>query len=206
MFRRTRIVRLMIAFIFGSIGLVVPASVGAQSLNQHCVVEIFPLQAGETQSVTIDRGCYATEAESLAVAIGGKVRLSQDELDRLSPEQFRALIETVNTPGAENEIPDALPGQYLIGKVWDGVFKGGASLDIYTSNAGLCNGYSYGGNFEGWWNDKTSSLETYSGCSYMTVYELINQSSLGASTECLASCGSLGIMDNAASSYRIFDR
>ncbi len=46
--------------------------------GQHCVVEIHPLQPGESASEIRPVGCFATFSEAIAAATGGDVQLSPD--------------------------------------------------------------------------------------------------------------------------------
>lgn len=96
---------------------------------------------------------------------------------------------------------------------YDGTFFGGSSLTWTVSNSLGCNTYkcgflnlstcwyNYSNSALGAdWNDRISSTSGGGGCSQNVLWE--NQNFGGSRLECNASCSTLGIMDNQASSRK----
>jgi hypothetical protein len=189
----------MIAFIFGSIGLLVPASVGAQSPNQHCVAELKLSDFGE-QSVMLDRGCYATEAEATFVATGGKVSLPVGA----SREEAKAMIEAANEAQAAQL--DASPDKYLLVKFYDGENRTGSTLEVYgdadcpTKKA---QGQYFWGNMASNWDNRAASAEGYSQCRNLTVWDLPNRQGPTYSCRTDLACGTFFGLNDTVTSWRI---
>jgi hypothetical protein len=134
---------------------------------EHCITS-------EGESVQ----CFATQAEALKVASGGRIQLAPGQTARsLSDDELFA--------------PDSM----VLAILYEHANYGGATLTIYGDNCGIWN------NMPGGWNDITSSVQT-SSCG-ITLY--VN-ASLGGTALSVAYPGTAYVgdaMNDKASSWKI---
>jgi hypothetical protein len=135
--------------------------------TEHCIVS-------EGQSVQ----CFATEAEALKVASGGRIQLAPGQTAKsLSDDELFA--------------PDSL----VLAILYEHASYAGATLTIYGDNCGIWN------NMPGGWNDVTSSVQT-SSCG---IFLYVN-ANLGGTALWLAYPGTSYVgdaMNDKASSWKI---
>lgn len=192
MFKRPtiKIVVITLALIASTImasGIYAQTTAPPTSGNQHhCVVHVAPLHEAQTQSESVSLGCFATFAEALAIATGGAVQAPSTA----SPEDItQALLSTSSNT--------------VISIQWDGTNRGGGSIIRVTSHTpGCSDGSSYGNpSMEPGWDDRVSSAQAFGGCNHFYHYE--HTAWTGAVLDCNTYCGSMGVMDNQTSSWRL---
>jgi len=158
----------------------------ALDAGQHCVIEIDPIQPGESASNIRPIGCFATFAEAIAAATGGEVQLpanvgpAEVTAEMLAPAQNNIVIgiDYVNSNFQGNTL------------VWETAYTPGCS-----------DGTTFGApNMPSGWNDVVSSARSYAGCNHYYHYE--HTWWTGAVRDCGGSCATMGVMDNATSSER----
>ncbi len=115
----------------------------------------------------------------------------------LSALEARGPIGTEGQPAAS-----ATPlASYVLAVFYMDASYGGSSLTAYTSHSTLCASYSYTANsMPSGWNDDISSYLSYGTCKTQ-VFENINLG--GSSYGPVADAPSLGVMNDATSSYYI---
>jgi len=98
--------------------------------------------------------------------------------------------------------PATASSSYLLATFYADSWWSGATVYITTSHASLCSGYHYyGSSMPSGWNDRVSSFTAYGTCKV----KLYHDSGYGGSTfGPYGSAGSLGSMNDEASSYQIY--
>lgn len=91
---------------------------------------------------------------------------------------------------------------YVLATFYADSYWSGATVYITTSNSSRCSGYHYyGSSMPSGWNDRVSSFTAYGTCKV----KLYHDSGYGGSTfGPYSSAGSLGSMNDEASSYQIY--
>lgn len=90
---------------------------------------------------------------------------------------------------------------YVLATFYADANKTGSSVNITTTISTMCTTHSYTGNsMPSGWNDRVSSFQSFGTCK-TRLSENINQG--GASFGPVVSANSLGVMNDAASSYWI---
>ena len=117
----------------------------APSPGHHCVARAIPAGSSAAPVVT----CYATFAQSIRAATGGRVRLPADAMPgSVTPGQLNAGAATPDTT-------------YVLSIDWDGTSFTGASLT--WSQSSRCGRFQAASMPSGW-NDRVSSVEAFSNC------------------------------------------
>lgn len=166
---------------------------------RHCIMQVSPLEKAEVTSKVTNFQCFATFAEAIYHASGGRVSLP----DTISPAELTNSVLEQYSHRAEGATPY---NEYVIGQNWKDSGFAGDTVTIYTGEAAMCNGYTYGTNYPSTWDNTISSSRALGNCSWLTQYEYVNFG--GALINCgnnFTSCSSMGVMDNAASSWRAHD-
>ena len=158
-----------------------PSAAAAQS--RQCIAQPQP----DGQAPTMD--CFATFAQAIAAATGGRIQLPSGAAPSLLPAADVA---------AAGDVDDSPLATVIIGIDFTGTSFGGSSLTWYQS-AG-CGSYQASSMPTGW-NDVIESVANYSGCG-TTLYENINFGGTTFSVGVNGSASTLGSFNNEASSQK----
>ena len=141
--------------------------VAARPRGKHCAAQAQEGHGGTAAATALKPDCYATFAEAVAAATGGRVRLARDA----KPAD---LTDRVLARGTERGMRPAGASQTVIGLIYDLTNYGnggtaGASFIYWTTNPSVCRGGATMSvsNLDAsnpWWNDRISSARTFQGC------------------------------------------
>jgi hypothetical protein len=157
--------------------------------EEHCTVRIDPLLPGQASSNVYGYRCFATFAEAIFDATGGRVSLDP-------AVGSMALSGDV----LAQDLADAAAGETVIGIDYANGAYQGSSLVWSTSNVVGCrDGARFRANsMPGGWNDRVSSALSYQYCWNYFHYEHANFG--GAFANC--DCYGMGSMNDKTSSER----
>jgi hypothetical protein len=154
----------------------------AQSSGRHCVAAAVPAGSSARPVVT----CYATFAQSIRAATGGRVRLpASAAAGSVTPDQLNA--------GAAS--PDTT---YVLSIDYDGTNFTGASLTWTQSSR--CGSFQAASMPSGW-NDRVSSVAAYSNCAN-SLFKNNNYVTPRYNIGRNGSVGNLGSFSNVTSSEK----
>ncbi len=152
--------------------------------DKHCVVQIEPLQPGQTESETSEPVCFGTFSKALSFATGGAIRLPVST-------QPSEVTEEMLAPAQSNTV---------IGIDYSGSNFSDSTLVSITSNPNGCSDgsiYVLSSMPSGWAN-VISSARSYQGCA--RFYHYTNYG--GSVINCGYSCATMGAMDNQTESEK----
>lgn len=168
-----------------------PASAGAPSAKErHCTVS-----AATSDSPLSKVRCYATFAEAISAATGGRVKITATRVEDISPEKLAAALSQ----------PAAAAATYVRAILYTSTLYGGSSL-TFTASSGCSvfgNYDAFYPNFQSPWNNNFSSGRTFSGCR-ATLYDSSNYGGAQYPMAADASYTTFGAMDNAGSSLKSY--
>jgi len=159
---------------------------GAGESEKHCVVQIEPLQPGQTESETSEPVCFRTFSEALSFATGGAVRLPAS----MEPSQVT------------EEMLTSTQSTTVISIDFSGPNFSGTTLTSVTSNPNGCfDGSIYlMPSLPSGWRNVISSAKSYQGCARFYHYDYTDYG--GAVINCGYSCATMGAMDNQTESEK----
>ncbi|MBC7228500.1 MAG: hypothetical protein H5T61_14915 [Thermoflexales bacterium] len=162
------------------------AGSGADQPDQHCVIQIEPLQPGQTESKTSEPVCFDTFSKALFFATEGAIQLPV-------PAEPGEVTEEMLTPAQSNTV---------IGIDYSGSNFSGSTLISVTSNPNGCfDGSIYVlSSMPSGWANTISSAKSYQGCARFYHYDYPNYE--GAVINCGYSCATMGAMDNQTESEK----
>lgn len=151
--------------------------------HRHCVVQIAPLQPGQTASKVSESVCFDNFADAISAATKGAVHLAPTILPgELTPE----ILES--------------PSATVIGIDYSEPNFQGSTLVWTTDNTVGCNtGFMYESpTMPSGWNDVVSSAAAYGGCNnYRHFADIYYGDPVKTCT-----CATMGVMDNQTSSEK----
>jgi len=165
-----------------------PAAGDADEQDRHCVVQIEPLQPGQTASKVSEPTCFDNFSDAIFAATGGAVRLPP------SIEPGEVTEDMLEPAGPRSST--------VIGIDYSGTSFSGSTLTWTTSNPNGCSDgtiYMQPSMPSGWAN-VVSSARSYQGCARYYHYEDTYYG--GSVLDCGYSCSSMGAMDNQTESEK----
>ncbi len=156
--------------------------------TQHCVVQIEPLQPGQTASKVSEPVCFDNFSDAIFAATGGAVRLPP------SIEPSEVTEDMLVPPGPRSST--------VIGQDYSGPNFSGSTLTWITSNPNGCfDGTIYmQPSMPSGWANVVSSARSYQGCTHYYHYDYPNYG--GSVLDCGYSCSTMGAMDNQTESEK----
>jgi hypothetical protein len=165
-----------------------PAAGNADEQDKHCVVQIEPLQPGQTASKVSELTCFDNFSDAIFAATGGAVRLPP------SIEPGEVTEDMLEPPGPRSST--------VIGIDYSGSSFSGSTLTWTTSDPNGCSDgtiYMQPSMPSGWAN-VVSSARSYQGCARYYHYDYTNYG--GSALDCGYSCSTMGAMDNQTESEK----
>lgn len=152
----------------------------------NCVVQIDPVQPGQSSSHVSQPQCFATFAEAIAAATGGTVQLGPS----VKPTQL--------TQAMLGDTPDTTT---VIGVDYVNSYEGGNSLTWTSTSGGCTSTQSFqASSMPSGWNDVVSSALSYQNCNTYWHYE--NTGFKGSQIDCGPRCDTMGVMNDQTSSEK----
>ncbi len=163
-------------------------SFAAPEPRQHCVVQIEPLQPGQTASKASEPVCFDNFSDAIFAATGGTVRLP------LSIEPGKVTEDMLVPPGPLSST--------VVGIDYSESNFSGSTLTWTTSNPNGCfDGSVYvAPSMPSGWANVVSSARSYQGCAHYYHYDYPNYGD--PVIDCGYSCSTMGSMDNQTESER----
>lgn len=157
----------------------------------YCVTQLEqPERGGTTRVVRTD--CFDSYADSLFVATGGRLRVSED----FQPQELtQTILDSAKGPSG-------VLTNWVIGQDWPDENRGGSprTYTVSTSDA-PCNGRTWEiDQLDLGWDTIISSGEGFSGCDRFEHWELAFQG--GSVRTCQTYCATMGVMNDQTSSLR----
>lgn len=171
--------------------------------QQHCNLQVEPIKPGRATSQVIGMQCFTSYAEALRHATGGRIHLAvgAGPSDVTDAMRKQASVTRQATEGDATAAAD-----YVISQSWTGSAFRGSSYTLTTSQAKMCNGYTYGAGMPSSWNDVISSGRAWGNCQYSTHRDHAYGVSGGSQISCTgdwSSCDFMGAMNDATSSIAV---
>jgi len=165
-----------------------PAAGDVDEQDKHCVVQIEPLQPGQTASKVSEPVCFDNFSDAIFAATGGAVRLPS------SIEPSEVTEDMLAPPGPRSGT--------VIGQDYSGANFSGSTLTWTTSNPNGCfDGTIYmQPSMPSGWANVVSSARSYQGCAHYYHYDYPNYG--GSVLDCGYSCSTMGAMDNQTESEK----
>jgi hypothetical protein len=146
--------------------------------ERHCVVRIDPVKPGQSASRVYDLRCFATFAQAITAATGGRVHLPANT----SPAQ---LTDQVLSPQGVTAAP------FVIGIDYKDWFYGGTSVTWQSDSSGCTSGLWFWSNtMPAGFDNQLSSTRAFSNCNHNTNWE--NTGQTGAEVICTPDCSYVG--------------
>lgn len=184
--------KVLAAFVLSCLGgltLVSTAQAASPTPEQHCNV-----------SATGELTCYASQAEALRTASGGRI----DVTHTATTAQVTNAINQSNAAAPSAKAGSAVQATIIQAVMWTGTNFSGSSLNFTYSSSCSSGGTAIWNSFQAPWNDNFESAILYAGC-YGRGYDfgLVSYPS-GASFGFAyqGNYNSLGTFNNAMSSFK----